>query len=99
MGNKGSVTLGKVAARVTHIEVVCTRCERRGRYRLSRLVATHGDDFSMTDLGAVLADCPKRNESVGKRCDVYFPDLIKVMGGDDPHAETSTPRSGTDDDD
>jgi hypothetical protein len=61
MAKHGTVTLGEVAARASHIEVACTRCERRGRYRLSRLIATLGEDFPMTDLGAQIADCPKRN--------------------------------------
>lgn len=91
----GSVTLGEVAARTSHIEVACTRCERRGHYRLSRLIATHGADFRMTDLGGELADCTKRNVSVGERCDVYFPGLIKIMGGED---ERPQPRTGMEDD-
>ncbi|MEX3635938.1 hypothetical protein [Paraburkholderia sp. BR14320] len=83
--NKGSVTLGQVAARATHLEVACTRCERRGRYRLTKLVATLGEDFPMTDLGSEITDCPRRNEtSANVRCDVYFPDLPKIMHGDQP---------------
>ncbi|CAB3758692.1 hypothetical protein LMG29542_03406 [Paraburkholderia humisilvae] len=95
---KGSVTLGEVATRASHIEVACTRCERRGRYRLARLVASYGEDFPMTDLGAEIADCPKRHAAITERCDVYFPGLRKIM---DPNGET--PRSpaqdhGDDDD-
>ena len=99
MGKRGSVTLGEVAANVSHIEVACTRCERRGRYRLSRLIASHGADFPMTDLGAQLADCPKRNESIGKRCDVYFPGLIAIMHGGEPTAAPKPPVGMDDDDD
>ena len=79
----GSVSLGDVATRATHIEVACSRCERRGRYRLSRLVARFGEHFAMTDLGSELADCPRRNASMIERCDVYFPGLLKVLGGFD----------------
>lgn len=79
MGNQGSVTIGEVAARASHIEVACTRCERRGRYRLTRLIAAHGEDFRVTDLGAELAACPRRGAFVGERCDVYFPGLLKIM--------------------
>lgn len=77
----GSVDLGDVATRATHIEVACSRCERRGRYRLSRLVARLGEDFLMTNLSSELADCPRGNASMTERCDVYFPGLIKIMGG------------------
>jgi hypothetical protein len=75
----GSVSLREVAARATHIEIACTRCERRGRYRLSKLVASLGGDFPMTDLGGEITDCPKRYAAVTERCDVYYPGLRKIM--------------------
>lgn len=92
----GSVSLSEVAKRATHVEVACSRCERRGRYRLSRLVARLGEDFPMTDLGSELADCPRRNASMTERCDVYFPGLVKIMTGEDA---TPKPISSDDDDD
>ncbi|MCI1042615.1 hypothetical protein HWE05_05170 [Caballeronia zhejiangensis] len=85
----------KVGVRV-HLEVACSRCERRGRYRLSGLVARLGDEFPMTDLGSELADCPRRNASMTERCDVYFPGFIKIMTGEDPAAK---PNAVSDDDD
>lgn len=76
----GSVALGDVAAKATHIDIACSRCERRGRYHLARLVERLGPDFPMTDLGAELADCPNRAApSHGQRCDVYFPDLVAIL--------------------
>ncbi|MET3234325.1 UNVERIFIED_ORG: hypothetical protein ABIC54_006546 [Burkholderia sp. 1263] len=82
MKRPGAVTLGEVAAKATHIDIACSRCDRRGRYALVRLVATHGPDFAMTDLGNELANCPRRNASShGERCDVYFPGLPKIMNG------------------
>ncbi|WP_250500578.1 hypothetical protein [Caballeronia sp. GAWG1-5s-s] len=37
----------------------------------------------MTDLGAELADCPRRSATAHhERCDVYFPGLAKIMSGD-----------------
>lgn len=47
----GSMDLGDVAARASHIDVACSRCDRKGRYQLARLVHTLGADFPMTDLG------------------------------------------------
>jgi hypothetical protein len=79
----GSVSLGAVAARATHIEVACSRCDRRGKYLLARLVDALGPEFPVTDLGAELASCPRREvASAGERCDVYFPNLVKIMEGD-----------------
>jgi hypothetical protein len=43
----------------------------------------------MTDLGNELANCPRRSSaSAGERCDVYFPNLVKLMNGDDPAPDT-----------
>lgn len=81
----GSIDLGDVAARASHIDVACSRCERKGRYQLARLVDALGADFPMTNLGAELANCPHRKDAThNKRCDVYFPGLRKLMYGDDP---------------
>lgn len=92
----GSVTLGQVAELTSHVEVACSRCERRGRYRLSKLVTSLGEDFAMTDLALQLVDCPRMNEPVHKGCDVYFPGLAQIMNGDaSPDAQTTDP---TDDD-
>lgn len=90
----GSVTLGEVAARATHIELACSRCERRGRYRLSRLVARLGEDFPMPDLGATIAECPRKNHTAWDRCDFYFPGLGEIMGYGKTPAE---PRDSDDD--
>ena len=81
--HKGSIPLGEVAARATHLEIACSRCERRGRYLLARLVATYGADFAMTNIGSELANCPRRYEHVHtQRCDLYYPGLGALMYGD-----------------
>jgi hypothetical protein len=85
MRKRGSVALGEVAAKVAHLEIACSRCELRGRYRLAKLVAEYGEDFPMTDLGNELASCPHRTETApNKRCDVFFPGLAKIMNGEEP---------------
>ncbi|MGF6996832.1 hypothetical protein P3T25_005207 [Paraburkholderia sp. GAS32] len=81
---KGCVTLGQVAARASHLDVACTRCERRGRYSLSKLVASHGEDFPLPDLAARISDCPKKDASVWERCDVYYPGLRTMKEGGEP---------------
>jgi CO dehydrogenase/acetyl-CoA synthase alpha subunit len=80
MKTTGSVALADVAARAIHLDVACTGCSRRGRYRLAQLVEQFGADFPMTDLGPELAVCTNRSAtSHGERCDVYFPGMIAVM--------------------
>ena len=94
----GSITLGEVAARASHIEVACSRCERRGHYRLSKLVASLGEDFPMTDLGGKVSDCAKWNAPVSERCDVYFPGLRDIMD-DGKTSDKPKPEHGADDED
>jgi hypothetical protein len=85
MGRNGSVLLSELAARASHIDIECSRCDRKGRYRVAKLVARLGEDFPMTDLGAELADCPRRSATAHhERCDVFFPALPKIMSGEEP---------------
>jgi hypothetical protein len=78
----GTLTLGDVAARASHLEVACSRCDRHGRYQLARLVAALGADFRLTDLGSEIANCPRRAAAVHERCDIYFPGLKSLMDGE-----------------
>ncbi len=72
----GALSLGQLAERLTHLEVRCRRCERRGRLRLDRLIAQHGADFPAPALRHLLAgDYPRRDASLYERCDVYFPNV------------------------
>jgi hypothetical protein len=83
MKRPGAVALGDVAARAKTLDVACTRCDRRGQYQLGRLVARLGPDFAMTDLADKLVDCTRRNSPAWtERCDVYFPDLAKIMSSE-----------------
>lgn len=83
MNTPGSVALADVVAKASHLDIPCSRCDRRGRYRLARLVDQFGGDFPMTDLGAELANCPHQNAaSHSERCDVFFPGLIAILQGD-----------------
>ncbi len=76
----GALSLGQLAERLTHLEVRCRRCERRGRLRLDRLTAQHGADFPGPALREILAgDCPRRDASLYERCDVYFPNVPTVF--------------------
>ncbi|SAL03025.1 hypothetical protein AWB78_06482 [Caballeronia calidae] len=93
----GSVNLGEVAQRATHINVACSRCARRGRrYRLFKVVARQGEDFLMTNLASEVADCPRQNASMTERCDVYFPGLRKITTGED---DATSPKPDLEDDD
>jgi len=58
----------------THLHVACTRCLRRGRYRIARLIAAHGRDHPLpTLLHTISADCPKRGTGQhSDRCGAVF---------------------------
>ena len=54
------VTLGDLAARQRMLNVACSRCTRRGRLSLARLIAEHGADTPVRVATAdINADCPR----------------------------------------
>jgi hypothetical protein len=53
------LTLADIAAKTDRLVVACSRCERRCRYSLARLIAKYGPDKSGVELLRELsADCP-----------------------------------------
>jgi hypothetical protein len=71
----GSLALSEYP--VPMMRLACRRCERRGRYRVARLVAEHGADVALPDLRHALAvGCSQ----VGHRstpCGIYYADLAR----------------------
>jgi hypothetical protein len=81
MSNSGAVTLGEIASRLLMLEVACSRCERRGRLSVARLIEQHGADAKLPEPRAVLAvDCPHRGATaaVYERCAVHYPQLAAL---------------------
>jgi hypothetical protein len=74
-------TPGEIAARASMMQVASSRCERRGRYRLDNLIARHGADAPVRVIvPGLTADCPQRDSVVlMERCDILFPDLLKLF--------------------
>ena len=73
----GVVLLGQIAGRLSVLEVDCNRCDRRGRFRLDRLIAQHGADMPLPELRRIIAaDCPKMQANkMHDVCGVRFPAL------------------------
>jgi hypothetical protein len=72
--NAGATTLRHLHRRgELHLRVDCSKCPRRGRYLLVRLLADHGDK-PLPDLLAELArDCPHRSKvGVFDRCGAKY---------------------------
>ena len=82
MSSGGAVTLAELAGRLPMLEVACSRCERRGRLNVAKLIERHGPDTRLPDLLVILAgDCPRTHAlSVHERCGVNYPQLLAALG-------------------
>ena len=75
MARDGAATLWDVAVkRLGVIEIECSRCNRKGRYALARLISERGADGRLTDLlDEISADCPHRQATaIHDRCAARF---------------------------
>jgi hypothetical protein len=61
--------------------MACSRCDRRGRHSLAKLIAKYGSDKSGVELLRELsADCPQREStSWYERCDPHCPELAALF--------------------
>ena len=63
----GSLTLAQIADRLDMVKVRCSKCDRRGRYRMSTLIERYGADFAGPDLRDKLsADRPNNVTPLGR---------------------------------
>ena len=81
MPRDGAITFDDLLGKLTALRVVCEKCGRAGRYKVSRLIESHGPDGKVVDLLAeVTADCPRRAAgNFNDRCGANSPDLPRVM--------------------
>jgi hypothetical protein len=62
------------------LRVECTKCDRKGRYHVHKLIGKHGRMGNVMKWREMLnADCPKRDGRLHERCDVVCPNLPKVV--------------------
>jgi hypothetical protein len=63
------------------LRVECTKCPRKGRYSVPRLIEKYGRKANMMKWKEQLkGDCPKRDaHQLHERCDLTCPDLPKVL--------------------
>lgn len=80
---KTLITFSDITGRAELLHVVCRRCERRGQYRLARLVERYGRSAAVAQfLDDVSADCPRRTNpavSIYERCQAHLPDLPRLV--------------------
>ena len=74
------LTFGDIAGKLHTLRIQCTRCSRKGRYNVDKLVAQYGQRGNMSKwLSDLKGDCPKQNaRQPHERCDLICPDLPKV---------------------
>ena len=69
------LTFCDIAGKLHILRGECTRCERKGRYSVAKLIAQHGQRGNMSKwLSDLRSDCPKRNAAQL----LVRPDLPKV---------------------
>ena len=75
------LVFGDIEGKLDMLCVECTRCQRKGRYSIAKLITQYGRKANMTKWRELLSsDCSKRNVSrLHDRCDLICPDLPKVL--------------------
>jgi hypothetical protein len=85
-----AVTSADLLGRIEMLNVVCSKCERQGRYRVQTIIREVGLDGALTDWFArISADCPRRKSGqFSDWCGIHSPDLVRLAcpgGPDDEH--------------
>jgi hypothetical protein len=77
------LTFGDIAGKLHMLQIECTRCARKGRYSVAKLLVEHGHRGNMSKwVSDLRGDCPKRNAAhLNERCDLICPDLPKALVG------------------
>jgi hypothetical protein len=69
------LTFGDIEGKLDILRVECTRCSRKGRYSVAKLIEKYGRRGNMMKWGEQLnGDCPKRDaHALHGRCDLICP--------------------------
>jgi hypothetical protein len=74
------LVFGDIEGKLDVLRVECTKCPRKGRYSVAKLIAKYGRNSNMMKWKEQLnGDCPKRDARLYERCDLICPDLPKVL--------------------
>jgi hypothetical protein len=81
MAGRSYLIFADIEGKLDVLRVECTKCARKGRYSVSRLIEKYGRKANMMKWKEQLnGDCPRRDEpSLHERCDLICPDLPKVL--------------------
>jgi hypothetical protein len=74
------LVFGAIEGKLDVLRVECTKCDRKGRYHVHKLIEKYGRMGNLMKWREMLnADCPKRDARLQDRCDLICPDLSKVL--------------------
>ena len=75
------LVFGDIEGKLGTLRVECTKCPRKGRYSVRKLIEKYGRQGHMMKWrGLLSSDCPKRDApNLHERCDLICPDLPKVL--------------------
>jgi hypothetical protein len=75
------LTFGDIEGKLDVLQVECTKCPRKGRYHVHKLIEKYGRRGNMTKWRDQLTgDCPKRDaHELHGGCDLIWPGLPKVL--------------------
>ena len=75
------LVFGGIEGKLDMFRVECTRCRRKGRYSVRKLIERYGRKGHMMKWREQLSgDCPQRYApQLHDRCDLICPDLPKVL--------------------
>ena len=81
MPRDGAIIFRDLVGKLGVLNIESAKCGRRGRYRLSRLIARHGIDAKLFDWSdEITADCPRKHSgNLYDQCGARCPDLSKVV--------------------
>jgi hypothetical protein len=69
------LVFGDIEGKLGGLRVECTKCDRKGRYHVHKLIEKHGRMGNMMKWREMLnADCPKRDGRLNDRCDLVCPE-------------------------
>jgi hypothetical protein len=69
------LTFGDIAGKLTMLRVECTRCERKGRYNVAKLLAQHGHRGNMSKMGLR----PERRLSLSNSLEAKRLELLRKL--------------------
>jgi len=71
---------GNIEGKLDVLHVECTKCDRKGRCSVAKLIAKHGCKGNMSAwVSDLKGDCPKRDGRLTDRCDLIGPDLSSAL--------------------